>query len=85
MTYFREDITSHVSNLEEILWPSTTEQLSSEKRKRLESVRDIFETTLTNGSRRYSNSASRLGDSLSQDIVHGITKEKFIIEKHFLI
>ena len=80
----REDINSHVNNLEEIVWPPSIEQLSSEERKPPGSVRDIFETALINGSHRDSNSVSRLADSFSQDLLHGITKGKVIMEKHFL-
>ena len=50
-----------------------------------ESVRDFFGTALTNRGRRDSNSVSRLADSFSQDLVHGMTKGKAIMEKHFLI
>ena len=82
-TYLREDINSPVSNLEEIVWPPTIEQLCSEERKPPESVRDCFETALTNGSRRDSNSVSRLANSFSQVLVHGIPKGKVIMEKHF--
>ena len=81
----REDINLHVHNLEEIVWLPTTEQLSSEERKPPESVRNFFETALTNGSRRDSNSVSRLADSFSQDLVHGITKGKVIMKEHFLL
>ena len=78
-TYLREDRNSPVSNLEEIVWPPTIEQLSSEERKLPESVRDFFQTVLTNGSRRDSNAVSRLADSFSQDLVHVITKGNHLL------
>ena len=81
----RKDINSHVSNLEEIVWPTTIEKLSSAERKPPESARDFFETALTNESCQDSNSVSCLADSFSQDLKHGITKRKVIMEKHFLI
>ena len=84
-TYLREDIKLHVSKLENIVWPPTIEQLSSEERQPPESVRDFFNTVLTNGSRQDNNFVTRLVDSFSQDLVHGVTKGKVIMEKHFLI
>jgi hypothetical protein len=80
-SYLREDITTHAENLQEMVWPPTIEQLSTEERKPPESVRKFYESILSCNN----INASRLADSFSQDLVHGVTKGKTIMEKHFLI
>ena len=57
----------------------------SEERKPPQLVRKFFETVLTQSIRQQNNYVSRLADSFSQDLVHGITKGKVIMKKHFLI
>ena len=44
-----------------------------------------FETVLKQPGRCQNTNVSRLVDSYSQDLVHGVTKGKTIMEKHFLI
>lgn len=84
-SYLREDISTYVENLKKIVWPPTIEQLSADERKPPESVRSFFETVLKQPGRCQNTNVSRLVDSYSQDLVHGVTKGKTIMEKHFLI
>jgi hypothetical protein len=84
-SYLREDITTHADNLQEIIWPPTIEQLSTEERKPPESVRKFFESILSQPGHCDNVNAPRLVDSFSQDLVHGVTKGKTIMEKHFLV
>lgn len=84
-SYLKEDITTYAENLQEIIWPPTIEQLSSEERQPPESVRNFFESVLGQPGRCGNTSISRLVDSFSQDLVHGVTKGKTLMEKHFLI
>ena len=49
------------------LWPPTIEQLQGKQ-----TSRKFFETVLTQSIRQQNNYVSRLADSLSQDLVHGI-------------
>ena len=75
-SYLREDISTYVDNLKKIVWPPTIEQLSADERKPPESVRGFFETVLKQPGRCQNTNVSRLVDSYSQDLVHGVTKGK---------
>ena len=85
--YLRDDIVEYCNSLPDLQWPPTIEELTSEKRLPPASV-TLFLTTLlksTKHSTVRSKNITRLIDSYSADMIHGVTRGEVLTAKHFLI
>lgn len=79
--YIRKDVTSMAKSVDDLPWPPTAEQLSSDQRKPPESILLFLQTLL----KSCTNEITPLLDSFAQDLIYSITKGKFLTEKHLLM
>ena len=83
--YLREDILEYVSARPELTWPISFEEVSSDARPPPESVLEFLSCLLKNKDHPNRESVNRLIQSYAADLVHGVTRGRFITSKHFLL
>lgn len=83
--YLREGIIQFVKATPELAWPFSIDEVTSENRQAPDSVFCFLQCLLQNKSHQKSEAVNRLVQSYSADLLHGVTKGKFITAKHFLL
>ena len=83
--YLREDIIQFAKATPELAWPFSIDEVTSETRQAPDSVLRFLQCLLQNKSNQNSEAVNRLVQSYSSDLLHGVTKGKFITAKHFLL
>ena len=83
--HLRGDILSFANTTPELSWPIHLKDLTSSAREPPPSVDAFLRNLLTTKEHSGSDTANRLIKSYSADLVHGVTKGKFITSKHFLL
>ena len=83
----REAVLNFVESSAPLPWPPSVESLMSEERQCPQLLQQFFKVLLSTADTHHtvSETANRLGDSFSQDIVHAISKGNFITLKHAAI
>ena len=77
----REDILDHAQSIPNLSWPPSIDDVSSDERKRPESLGSFLRQLLMNMPKR--DTANRLIQSYSSDLIHGVTRGKTITAKRF--
>lgn len=72
----REDILEHAQSMPDLAWPPTIEKLSCDARKPPETLDAFFSHLLKNKDHPNRDTANRLIQSYSSDLIHGVTVEK---------
>eukprot|EP00794_Sanderia_malayensis_P014842 gene14842-biopygen11931 len=83
--FLREDILRFAKETPALSWPIMTDEVTSTAREPPSSVESFLRDLLTTKDHAKSDHANRLVKSYSADLVHGVTKGKFITAKHFLL
>ena len=83
--YLRADIEGHAKNLPELSWPINIDELDSETRNPPESVTSFLSQLLRNKDHPNREALTRLMESYTSDLIHGVTRGKVITTKHFLL
>ena len=83
--YLRADIEEHAKNLPELSWPINIGELDSENRSPPESVKSFLTQLLSNKDHPNREALTRLIESYTSDLIHGVTRGKVIATKHFLL
>ena len=84
--YLRADIEEHAKNLPELSWPINMDELDSENRNPPESVTSFLNKLLIKEFDHFNREAlTRLIESYTSDLIHGVTRGKVITTKHFLL
>ena len=81
----REDILDHAQSIPNLSWPPSIDDLSSDERKPPESLESFLRQMLMNKDHPNRDTANRLIQSYSSDLIHGVTCGKTITAKHFLL
>ena len=84
--YIRKDIEKYCLGLPELGWPPTIEELTADNRLPPASV-TLFLTNLLKcpSHKEIIPNVSRLVESFSYDLIHGVSKGNVITAKHFLL
>ena len=83
--YLRADIEEHAKNLPELSWPINIYELDSENRNPPESVTSFLTQLLRNKDHPNREALTRLIESYTSDLIHGLTRGKVVTTKHFLL
>ena len=83
--YLRADTEEHAKNLPELSWPVNIDELDSESRNPPESVTSFLTQLLRNKDHPNHEALTRLIESYTSDLIHGVTCGKVITTKHFLL
>ena len=83
--YLRADIEEHAKNLPELSWPINIDELDSENRNPSESITSFVSQLLRNKDHPSREALTRLIESYTPDLIHGVTRGKVITTKHFLL
>eukprot|EP00794_Sanderia_malayensis_P010438 gene10438-biopygen7613 len=83
--YLREDILAFANATPELSWPISLNDLNSIAREPPPSIDAFLQNLLTAKEHSVNDKASRLIKSYSADLIHGVTKGKFITSRHFLL
>ena len=83
--YLRADIEEHSKNLPEHSWPINIDELDLENRSPPESVTSFLSQLLRNKGHPNREALTRLKESQTSDLIHGVTRGKVITTKHFLL
>ena len=80
---FKNSILEKFKSVEELNWPPTAEELSSDKRKPPDEVFVFLKELLTVDSkkRELCENVERLIESYANDFVHAVTRGKVILKK----
>ena len=82
----RDDILDHAQSIPNLIRPPSIDHLSSDERKPPESLESFLRQLLMNKDRPNRNTANRLIQSYSSNLIHGVARGKTIITaKHFLL
>ena len=81
----REDVLEYASKFGETEWPPTTASLQSRLDNIPESGLQFMKSFLKNTGHACSQKVERLVTSFSSDIIYGITQDKMLTLKHFLL
>ena len=84
-TALRRDVVSFIENAAEIPWPPRSKDLRREDRNPPLSVQKFFRVMLQDTHHSVGVNVDRLISSYSQDVVHAISKGKFLTSKHTLL
>lgn len=83
--YLRDDITSFAKATPELSWPLDIHAITSDVRQPPHSIEKFLRTLLERKDHPNSDNVNRLINSYSADLIHGVTRGKFITSKHFLL
>ncbi len=81
----RTDILAVIDNALELPWPPTPESLSTRDRQPPQSVQDFILRVIHATHHAPGDEVKRYVDSFSQDLVHAVSKGKFLTQKHVLL
>lgn len=81
----RNDVVSLIQSASDLPWPPTVQSLLSEDRHPPESLTNFLTCLLHSTEHSVGEEVRRHVDSLSQDIIYGISKRKFLTGKHVLL
>ena len=81
----REDILEHAQSIPDLAWPPRIEELSCDARKPPETLESFLSHLLKNKDHPNRDTANRLVQSYSSDLIHGVTRGKMTTAKHFLL
>ena len=81
----REYILEHAQSIPDLAWPPRIEELSCDARKPPETLESFLSHLLKNKDHPNRDTANRLVQSYSSDLIHGVTRGKTITAKHFFL
>ena len=84
-TILKNDIIEMIEGSADLPWPPTADSLSWENRQPPESIKRFLRTVIHETHHEAGNETQRYVDSISQDLVHAVSKGNFLTEKHVLL
>ena len=81
----RSDIVHMIEHAPDLRWPPTAEALSLEKRQPPPSVKTFLTNVVHDTNHKPGDVVERYVNSFAQDLVHAVSRGKFLTQKHVLL